>query len=143
MLRSALDVLIVLVAVLALVLVFLALRRRSIQRGASFDASVRLRQKRFGQGWALGMARYADDRLEWFRVFSLSIRPRVFPRHDLAIGERREPDYPENLAIMPGHVIVACTVAGEDVELAMSPEALTGLVAWREAGPPGRHLPAP
>jgi hypothetical protein len=139
-LRYGLEVLLGLVLLLILGLVLLAVRRRYIQRGASFDASIRTRKKRFGQGWTLGVARYGDNSLEWFRVFSLGLRPRVFPRDELFIGERRDPVYPENLAILPGHVIVACKVIGEDLELAMSPEALTGFVAWREASPPGRHL---
>lgn len=142
MLRVALDVLAVTAVVTVGGLVLIALRRRFIQRGASFDCSLRLREKRFGQGWVLGVARYADDRLEWYRVFSVSARPRqVLPRELLAIGSRRTPVYPETLAIMPGHVIVECTVERRPVEVAMSTEALTGFLAWRESAPPGHHRP--
>jgi hypothetical protein len=141
--RIAIDVLAVVGGLTILALLSVALRRRFIQRGASFDCSLRLREKRFGQGWVLGVARYADDRLEWYRVFSTSVRPkRVLPRAVLQIGGRRDPAYPETLAIMPGHVIVECTVGGSPVEVAMSAEALTGFVAWRESAPPGRHLGA-
>lgn len=139
----SLEVLGGVLALIALLLLMLAARRRLIQRGATFDASMRLRQKRFGQGWTLGVARYTDVSLEWFRVFSLTFRPRVLARDELSIGERRDPVYPEDLAIMPGHIIVACTVAGTPLELAMSPEALTGFLAWREAAPPGHHLDVP
>ena len=112
-----------------------------MQRGGSFDCSLRLKQKRFGQGWALGVARYTGDQLEWYRVFSMSLRPRrVLPRQDLKIVGRREPEYPETLAIMSGHTIVELTEAREPLELAMSQEAITGLVAWLEAGPPGRNV---
>lgn len=140
MLRVALDILAVAAIATVLVLLLLALRRRFIQRGASFDCSLRLRERRFGQGWVLGVARYADDRLEWYRVFSVSLRPKqVLPRELLGIGGRRMPAYPETLAIMPGHVIVECTVDRRPVEVAMSTEALTGFLAWRESAPPGHH----
>ncbi len=126
---------------LLLGIVLIALRRRVVQRGGSFDCSLRLKQKRFGQGWVLGVARYTGDQLEWFRVFSLSLRPRrVLPRAGLKIVGRREPAYPETLAIMTGHVILELTEGKNPLELAMSQEAVTGLVAWLEAGPPGRNV---
>ena len=112
---------------------------RIIQRSGSFDCSLRLNRRTFGRGWALGVARYAGDRLEWFRVFSLSIRPReVLPRDGLVIVRRRDPDYPESLALMVGHVVLECTESDTQVDLAMSPGAATGLVAWLEARPPGQ-----
>jgi len=143
-LRYSLDGLAVVAGILLLLLVLLTLRRRFVQRGASFDASLRVTPKRFGQGWVLGVARYADDRLEWFRAFSLSLRPhRVFPRDELILGARRDPEYPETLAVMPDHLIMAFTVGSEDLEFAMSAEAFTGFVAWRESSPPGRQLSPP
>jgi hypothetical protein len=120
----------------------LGVRRRIIQRTGSFDCSLRVNRKTFGRGWALGVARYAGDRLEWFRVFSLSIRPReVLPRDGFVIVRRRDPEYPENLALMAGHVVLECRESDDaEVDLAMSPEAATGLVAWLEARPPGQIL---
>ena len=126
---------------LLLGLVLLALRRRLIQRGGSFDCSLRLRQKRFGQGWALGVARYTGDQIEWYRVFGMSLRPtRVLPRDRLKILSRRKPEYPETLAIISGHVILECTEDGAELSLAMTEEATTGFAAWLEAGPPGRNV---
>jgi hypothetical protein len=126
---------------LLLGLVLLALRRRLVQRGGSFDCSMRMRNKRFGQGWALGVARYTGNQIEWYRVFSMSVRPsRVLPRDRLKIIRRRQPEYPETLAIMNGHVILECTEGGVEISLAMSDEATTGFAAWLEAGPPGRNV---
>ena len=138
---TVLEVLAGITVALLLGLVLLALRRRVIQRGGSFDCSMRLKHKRFGQGWALGVARYTGNQIEWFRVFSVSLRPsRVLPRDRLMIIGRRQPEYPETLAIMTGHVILECTEDGSEVSLAMSPEATTGFAAWLEAGPPGRNV---
>ncbi|MGA8847329.1 MAG: DUF2550 family protein, partial [Nocardioides sp.] len=55
----------------------LVLRRRVISRhGGTFELAFRPRTDREGRGWVLGMGRYTEDSLEWFRVFSLSPRPR-------------------------------------------------------------------
>jgi len=138
---TVLEVLGGVAVVLLLGIVLVALRRRLVQRGGTFDCSLRLKDKRFGQGWALGVARYTGDQIEWFRVFSMSLRPtRVLPRDDLKIIRRRNPEYPETLAIMSGHVILECTEDGGELSLAMSTEATTGFAAWLEAGPPGRNV---
>jgi hypothetical protein len=39
-------------------------------------------------------------------------------------------------------VIAVCHTSSGDLEVAMSPEALTGFLAWLEAAPPGRNVPA-
>ena len=141
MLLTTVEVLGAVAVALLIVIVLIALRRRVVQRGGSFDCSLRLKRKLFGQGWALGVARYTGDQIEWYRVFSMSLRPKqVLPRQRLKIVGRREPEYPETLAIMSGHVILECTEAGSEVDLAMSIEAVTGFVAWLEAGPPGRNV---
>jgi Protein of unknown function (DUF2550) len=89
------------------------------------------------------MARYAGDGLEWYRVFSLSPRPKqVVARRDLVIRGRRRPQGAEAMALLPGAVAVECGVDGRTVELAMSPDAMTGLLAWLEAAPPGQTIVA-
>ena len=58
--------------------VALIVRRRWISRaGGTFEFSVRVRSGRAGRGWILGLGRYATDELEWFRIFSLSPRPKL------------------------------------------------------------------
>ena len=67
--------------VLLLLLVYglsLVARRRWLdRRGGTFELSVRLRPGHGTRGWVLGLGRYADDQLEWFRIFSLSPWPRM------------------------------------------------------------------
>lgn len=93
---------------------------------------------RTARGWTLGVGRYGGDRLEWFRVFSFSLRPeRVFERGFLDVVVRREPQGPEAYALFSGHVVVECTTEQGPVQLAMSPQSLTGMLAWLEAAPPG------
>ncbi|MGW0657521.1 DUF2550 domain-containing protein [Streptodolium elevatio] len=94
-----------------------------------------------GKGWVFGIARYNGDRIEWFRVFSYSPRPRrVLERHDIVVIERRLPVGQEELALLAGSVVLVCSHNGVLLELAMSEDALTGFLAWLEAAPPGQRV---
>ena len=133
------------IAGLCLLLLFgyaalLLVRRRLLTRGSgTFELSYRARTERAGRGWVLGLGRYAGESLEFYRVFGVLLRPmRSFSRDAITVGGRREPSGAEQQVLYAGHVVVECLVASEPVELAMSPEALTGLLAWLESGPPGR-----
>ncbi|MEO9325522.1 DUF2550 domain-containing protein [Nocardioides sp. C4-1] len=130
-------------AILLLVLLYglaLVVRRRVIARhGGTFELSHRARPHGDGRGWVLGVGRYSGETLEWFRVFSISPRPkRTWPRDTLSYDQRREPLGAERLSLYPDHLVIRCeTPAGEEVELAMSAASLTGFQAWLEASPPG------
>ena len=117
----------------------LVVRRRVLSRhGGTFELSVRVRSSQAGRGWVLGLGRYRDERLEWFRIFSPSPRPRrVWQRAQLAITGQREPTGAESFALYAGHLVVECRTPRGPVELAMSPSALTGFSSWLESGPPG------
>ena len=129
-------------AVLLLLLLFgllLLARRRLLSRhGGTFELSVRESGRAEGRGWVLGMGRYREDSLEWFRIFSPMPGPsRAWRRNDLAFLSQRHPEGAEEFALYAGHVVVVCQTPRGDVELAMSPSSLTGLQSWLEAGPPG------
>ncbi len=117
----------------------LVVRRRSLARhGGTFELSYRARATKAGRGWLLGMGRYSGENLEWFRIFSVAPRPkRVWDRRDLEIAARREPEGGEELSLYADHVVVACDTPDGLLELAMSPDSLTGFQAWLEAMPPG------
>ena len=120
----------------------LVIRRRWISRhGGTFEFSVRVRSTKAGRGWVLGVGRYSGDILEWFRIFSLAPGPKlVFQRSDLEYVGRREPVGAEAYSLYSGHIIVECRMPSGLVEVAMSPRALTGFLAWLEAAPPGQRL---
>ena len=98
---------------------------------------------RAGRGWVLGIGRYSGDVLEWFRIFSLSPRPRhVWDREALSYSGKRTAEGPEEMSLYSGHVVVSCSTPQGEVELAMSPSSLTGFQAWLESGPPGTNWDA-
>jgi hypothetical protein len=87
------------------------------------------------------VARYNGDRVEWYRVFSYSPRPRrTLERSAIEVAGRRVPEGEEELALLSDHVILACLHRGTRLELAMSEDALTGFLAWLEAAPPGQRV---
>ena len=139
----ALEIAGVLVLLAVLPLVVLSVRRRLLQRlGGTIELSLRARPLRDGRGWVLGLGRFEGDALRWYRVFSLSVRPRrTLSRRDLEVVRRREPAGGEALALLEGVVVMECLSSAGSVELAMDPSAVTGFLAWLEAQPPGATLP--
>lgn len=128
--------------ILGLVLLYgiaLVVRRRVLARnGGTFELSVRVRDRHTGRGWLLGVGRYSGDYLEWFRIFSLSPRPkRRWRRATLEYETRRHPEGHEAVALYADHVVVECTTPEGPVSLAMSPSSLMGFQSWLEAAPPG------
>jgi hypothetical protein len=114
-------------------------RRRFLARhGGTFELSYRARSEHPGRGWLLGIGRYSGQSLEWFRIFSLSPRPkRVWARDLLEYSGRRAPAGAEEMSLYDGHVVVSCHFGGDALEIAMSEGSLTGFQSWLESGPPG------
>jgi hypothetical protein len=133
-----LDAVGVLLGLVLLYGIALIVRRRLLSRhGGTFELSYRVRSERAGRGWLLGLGRYSGDTLEWFRIFSLSPRPkRVWQRAFLSFDSRRDPHGAEQLSLYPDHVVVRCATPDGVLELAMGPSSLTGFQSWLEAGPP-------
>ena len=140
---GALEVLVGLVLVAALLLVALSVRRRWLAReGGAIEMSLRLKPRAQGRGWVLGLGRFNGDDLEWFRVFSLSTRPRrTLNRKRLDVTQRRQPTGAESLALIKGMEIVKLRSGGELVEIAMDTSTMTGFLAWMESRPPGAEIP--
>ena len=119
------------------------LRRYLLTRGmGTFDCSMRRPDSpQATGGWMPGVARYEQDRLDWFRVFTMSPRPsRSLFRVRLMILDRRMPQGTEIYAVLPGWVIVRCAYGQHIVELAMSEMAYNGLATWLESAPPGQNV---
>ena len=118
--------------------VVLARRLLLARTVGTFDCSLHRRGQRGGR--VLGVARYEQDRLDWFQVLTVSPQPtRSLARERLVILERREPDDVQSYAVLPGWVVVACAYGTSTLELAMSEAAYNGLAAWLESAPPGQH----
>ncbi|MEQ4518579.1 DUF2550 domain-containing protein [Pseudarthrobacter sp. B907] len=127
---------IVLATVFALLVFALCLsgvRRFNLRRAlGTVDASICMA----GNSWRMGVCRYQDNDLEWFRLASLSVRPKhTFRRSSLELVGRREPTESELVKVQPGSVIVELRYEGQDILLAMRFDAYTGLSSWLEAGP--------
>ncbi len=131
----------VIAALVLLPIAWLIARRRWLTRGgAMFDCSMRLRTTTPGTGWVLGVARYREGRLQWFRSFSLSLRPRlVFRRDQTTVGPQRAPDEIEALLLLEDQRVIELRLDdGRSWEASMTPEAITALLSWLEAAPPGQ-----
>lgn len=128
--------------ILLLVVVYgvaLVVRRRVLSRnGGTFELSHRARSAQTGRGWVLGLGRYSGETLEWFRIFSLSPRPRrSWSRNRLVYGGRRDAEGAEQMSLYAGHVIVSVESEAGSIEFAMSASSLMGFQSWLEATPPG------
>ena len=133
------DALVLVLLLLTCYGIALIVRRRLLARnGGTFELSYRARSRKAGHGWLLGIGRYSGESLEWFRIFSLSPRPkRVWQRFDMAYAGRRRPIGGEQVSLFADNTIVSCTTSAGEVELAMSESSLMGFQSWLEAMPPG------
>ena len=120
-------------ALLVLALCLSGVRRFNLRRAlGTVDASICTA----GNSWQMGVCRYQDNDLEWFRLASLSMRPKhTFRRSSLELIGRRKPTESELVKIQPDAVIVELRYEGQDILLAMRFDAYTGLSSWLEAGP--------
>lgn len=116
--------------------IWLIVRRRWLAgKGRIFECSL----KRPGAGWTLGVARFRGNDLEWYRVFSLSLRPRVtFHRHETRVLTVRKPTASESTELYDGHLVTELAGHNAGYLLAMSRPDLTAFSSWTEAGAPGR-----
>jgi hypothetical protein len=133
-----------LILLLALLLIF---ARRSLisRRGGTIGMSMRLSTYVPGRGWAPGIGQFTADELRWYRLFSLSLRPRLL-RHSLSVEERRPPQGPERLSMPEGWVVLRCSCGRrsaysrrpvtDQVELALAESAVTAFLSWIESAPP-------
>ncbi|MDI1459671.1 DUF2550 domain-containing protein [Catellatospora sp. KI3] len=128
---------IILVVALAL-LAFLFVRREIFaRRHGTVELYLRLRQRPGGRGWAPGFAQFRGDDLRWYRMFSLSPRPRrKLSRRDLAVVSRRPPTQDEAVLVPADWVVLQCADSRTTVEIAMPLHTVTGFLSWLEAAAP-------
>jgi hypothetical protein len=87
--------------------------------------------------WSVGVAWYGGDVLLWYRALSLSVRPQErLCRSGLRVETRRSPGR-NDVALPPDVVVLVCSTAEGDRELAMDASTVTGFLSWMESAPPG------
>jgi hypothetical protein len=143
---DAAEVLAVVVVALLVCAVVIPLRRHVIRRGGgSFDCAVRVQVPSAeavaageAAGWSFAVGRYRGLKVELFRVFSYSPRPRTsLARRGFDVTGRRDAVGEETRTLLPGWSVLECVAGGRTVELAMSPESMMAFLTWVEAAPPG------
>lgn len=122
---------------------WLAVRRLRLIRIGGVDVAlrrVRAAAPDSTRNWNLGVARYQGDEFVWFRVISLGRRANMaLSRRELEIVDRRKPGPTEEYVVPADSTVLRCRDGQHTVELAMTPDVLTGFLAWLEATPPGRY----
>ncbi|MDN5570799.1 MAG: DUF2550 domain-containing protein [Propionibacteriaceae bacterium] len=119
-----------------------ARRRWLSSRGRVFDCALHQGSRGHGSGWMLGTARYLGDRLEWYRTYSLSIRPGVvLHRADVELGDSRAVTPREALDLFADSLVVELAGSHVGIQLAMDRAHLTAFRSWAEAGAPGGRFP--
>ena len=128
---AALDIIGAVLLVLCLVLLGFVVRRHLlVRRGGTVEMSWRRGH------WTFGIGRYERDRLEWFRTFSLSPRPRyALMRGSVQVSSRRIPRGAEALSLVPEAIVLECSTRDGFVEVALPSAAVVGFLAWLEANP--------
>jgi hypothetical protein len=142
--RLALDAAWLFAAFLLLVVVLaaaLAARRYLLERGGG-TVECGLRNPAERGAWRLGVASYESDELCWYGALDVRFRPeQVLHRRSLTVKSRRPSLAAEASVLGADRIVVELSTGDSDnVELAMTEEALTGFLAWLEASPPGSHL---
>ncbi|MEU7999758.1 DUF2550 domain-containing protein [Catellatospora sp. NPDC049111] len=136
--RSLLEVVAIGLVVLLALLAGLFVRREVFARGhGTVELYLRLRQTAGGRGWAPGFAQFRGDDLRWYRMFSLSPRPRrTLSRRDLKVVARRAPSADESVLVPADWVVLQCADSRAQVEIAMPLHTVTGFLSWLEAAAP-------
>ena len=133
------EVVLACVLLMALVpVVWLVARRRWLSHsGWVFDCSLR-RSDTTSSSWMLGVARLNGELIEWYRVFSWSLRPKyVLRRGETQVSSTRVLDPDERALLFDQERVVVLEGEGVSVELAMAPARMTAFLSWLEAAPPG------
>jgi hypothetical protein len=149
-LTDAVWIFAVVLALIVLAAVALASRRYLLERsGGTVDCA--LRWPDGAAAWRLGVLAYQHDSLRWYGALGVLLRPEyVFHRRALSVIAQRPAEPSEVVALGSDRIVVSVAIKpqadddasppGEQVELAMTDQALTGFLAWLEASPPGSHL---
>ncbi|SDB85563.1 Protein of unknown function [Raineyella antarctica] len=144
MLLAILKLALVVLVVLAIPAVVLIVRRIWLLRAdGAFDCSAKLDSATPGALWVSGVGRFRGEELWWYPDFGWSFVPKLrFPRDrttalpSQALAEDHEDGEFAEYRVVPLRRQIGGGTAVWD--LAMAPEAVTAVLSWLEAAPPGR-----
>jgi hypothetical protein len=136
--RPLLEAIAIGLVVLLVLLAGVFIRREVFARARGMvELYLRLHTRVDGRGWASGFAQFRGDELRWYRMFSLSWRPRrSLYRRGLVVVSRRAPTADEALLVPADWIVLRCVSAQEPVEIAMPMHTVTGFLSWLEAAAP-------
>lgn len=88
-------------------------------------------------GWVLGVARYSDEYLEWFRMTSFRAGPSLrIGRRETTIEERAEATAADADWMPPEPIVLRLSTPGGPQLVAVSKSSMPGLLSWWESAPP-------
>lgn len=127
-----------LVVTLVPVIWLVARRRWLAHSGWVFDCALRTVEGPGTSAWMLGVARLNGELIEWYRVFSWSLRPKFTLRRSRTRVESTRTLAPEERAdLYDQERVAALRSEGRVVEVAMVPDRMTAFLSWLESAPPG------
>lgn len=111
----------------------------SRSRGA-FECTLRRRGLVGGTTWQHGLMRYGNDRLRWFRAFSLQWRPEVVIRRIdiLDVSRRRLPS--PTASGEDSYLLEFALRGGREISVVVDLDSGAALNSWLEAAPTGMVL---
>ncbi|SFD71090.1 Protein of unknown function [Actinopolyspora alba] len=120
----------------------LARRRLGKLKAGGIEVALRVHRGEPGRGWHLGVAHYHGEEFAWYRALSLRSGPDwALNRGDMEIAARRSPSTAETYTMPAGSLVIHLSRPGDDIEIAMGNDALTGFLSWMESAPPSSVAP--
>lgn len=141
--QAAVIVVVVVVVVCSPFIALYVRRRWLTGQGGLFDCAYRVSDTGVpGSGWVLGLARYRGDYLEWYRAFSLGLRPSVQFQRGVTTYEHQRPSSGLEAVVLFDEsrvVTLRDRVRNREHSLAMDDDSVMALMSWLESAPPGSH----
>lgn len=131
------------VVIVALALIWLIIRHQILlRRRGVFVCGLRPDGGSRPGRWMVGLARYSRGTFLWYRPLNPFLAPSVVLRRgSMDLVEHHLPTPADGIAVMAGREVVTLSTSLPGrlsrCQLVVDPGALTGLMSWLEAGPPG------
>lgn len=142
MTELSIPILLLGVGMLVVVVALLVVLRHGLvsRRRGAFECTLRRRGLVGGSSWQHGLMRFGNDRLRWFRAFSLRVRPEVVIRRTdiLDVSRRRLPSRVDGGD--DSYLLEFDLRGGREVSAIVDLVSGAALNSWLEAAPTGLVL---